>query len=194
LKVENVRFDVTGGVPLVIMAQELLLWDLIYSFTAAFALITVTMIIMLNGIVRGLLAMIPNIFPCVIVFGMLGLCGVPVDMGSMMTASVALGISVDGTLHLLTWVNIGLKRGLQRKDAVLYAYHHCSTALFQTTLICGVGMLVFGLSDFVPVARFAGLLFVILTVSLIGDLIALPAILFSRLGKSFEMPKRRMRD
>jgi len=186
MNVENVRFDVTGGVPLVFRAQEMLLWDLIYSFMTAFGLITLTMMIVLHGIVRGLLAMIPNVFPCVIVFGMLGLCNIPVDMGSMMTASVALGISVDGTLHLLTWVNIGLRRGLSRKNAVLYALQRCSTALFQTMIICGVGMLVFGLSDFVPVARFAVLLCTILIISFTGTVIALPAILFSPLGRFFE--------
>ena len=186
MDVENVRFDVTGGVPLVFRAQEMLLWDLIYSFMTAFGLIALTMMIVLRGIVRGLLAMIPNVFPCVIVFGTLGLCGIPVDMGSMMTASVALGISVDGTLHLLTWVNSALRQGQSRKDAVLYALQRCSTALFQTMIICGVGMLVFGLSEFVPVARFAIMLCVILMISLAGAVIALPAILFSPLGRFFE--------
>ena len=186
LDVENVHFDVTGAVPLVFRAQELLLWDLIYSFMMAFCLITLTMMIALRGVVRGLLAMIPNIFPCVVVFGTLGLFDIPVDMGSMMTASVALGISVDGTLHLLAWVNIALRRGLSRKDAVMYALQRCSTALFQTAVICGVGMLVFGLSDFVPVSRFSVLLCIILAVSLIGDLVALPAVLFSPFGRFFE--------
>ena len=186
MNVENVRFDVTGGVPLVYRAQELLLWDLIYSFLTAFGLIALTMMIVLRGIVRGLLAIIPSVFPCVIVFGLLGLCGIPVDMGSMMTASVALGISVDSTLHLLTWMNIALRRGESRKDAVFYALHRCSTALFQTTIICGVGMLVFGLSDFVPVARFALLLCSILIISLIGAVVVLPAMLFSPLGRFFE--------
>jgi predicted RND superfamily exporter protein len=130
--------------------------------------------------------MVPNVFPCVIVFGMLGLCGIPVDMGSMMTASVALGISVDGTLHLLTWVSVALRQGLSRKDAVLYALQRCSTALTQTMIICGLGMLIFGLSDFVPVARFAVLLCAILMISLFGAIVALPAILFSPLGKFFE--------
>jgi predicted RND superfamily exporter protein len=188
--VENVRFDVTGGIPLVHQAQNLLLQDLIYSFMTAFGLIALTMIAILRGIVRGLIAMIPNVFPCVIVFGTLGLCGIPVDMGSMMTASVALGISVDGTLHLLTWVNIGLRRGLDRKEAVFYALHRCSTALFQTTIICGVGMLVFGLSGFVPVSRFAILLCIILVTSLIGAVVALPAILFSPLGRFFESKEK----
>jgi predicted RND superfamily exporter protein len=186
----NVRFDVTGGIPLVFLAQTLLLWDLINSFTMAFCLITLTMMIVLRGVVRGLLAMIPNFFPCVIVFGMLGLYGIPIDMGSMMTASVALGISVDGTLHLLTWTNIALRRGLPRKEAVFYALHRCCTALLQTAVICGIGMLIFGWSDFVPVSRFAVLLCIILGVSLIGDIIVLPAILFSPLGRFFDLTEK----
>ena len=183
----KIRFDVTGGVPLVFRAQEMLLWDLIYSFITAFGFITVTIMIVLRGIMRGLLAMVPNVLPCVLVFGMLGLCAMPVDMGSMMTASVALGISVDNTLHLLTWMSIALRRGLVRKEAVFYALRHCGTALSQTMIICGVGMLVFGWSDFVPVARFALLLCTILIISFVGAIVVLPAILFCPLGHFFEV-------
>lgn len=188
-KMNGIQFDVTGGIPLVHKAQEQLLRDLIDSFVTAFGLIALTMIVMLRSIIRGLLAMVPNIFPCIIVFGMLGLLDIPIDMGSMMTASVAMGISVDGTLHFLTWFNIGLKQGLERRQAVFFAYRRCATALLQTTIICGLGMLVFGLSDFVPVARFAVLLCLLLIVSLIGDIIVLPAILFGVLGRFFDLKK-----
>jgi predicted RND superfamily exporter protein len=186
-KVKGIQFDVTGAIPLVHRAQEQLLHDLIDSFMTAFGLIALTMMIMLRSVIRGLLAMIPNIFPCIIVFGILGLLNIPVDMGSMMTASVAMGISVDGTLHFLTWFNIGLKQGLERRQAVLCAYQRCATALLQTTIICGLGMLLFGLSDFVPVARFAVLLCLLLIVSLIGDIIVFPAILFGTLGRFFDL-------
>ncbi|MDR2706383.1 MAG: MMPL family transporter, partial [Planctomycetaceae bacterium] len=185
--VTGIRFDVTGAIPLVHRAQEQLLHDLIDSFVTAFGLIALTMIIMLRSVIRGLLAMVPNIFPCIIVFGILGLLNIPVDMGSMMTASVAMGISVDGTLHFLTWFNIGLKQGLERRQAVLFAYQRCATALLQTTIICGFGMLLFGLSDFVPVARFAVLLCLLLIVSLIGDIVVFPAILFGTLGRFFDL-------
>jgi predicted RND superfamily exporter protein len=187
--VAGIRFDVTGAIPLVHRAQEQLLRDLIDSFVTAFGLIALTMMIMLRSVIRGLLAMVPNIFPCIIVFGILGLLNIPVDMGSMMTASVAMGISVDGTLHFLTWFNIGLKQKLERRQAVLFAYQRCATALLQTTIICGFGMLLFGLSDFVPVARFAVLLCLLLIVSLIGDIIVFPAILFGTLGRFFDLKK-----
>ena len=188
---EDLRFYVTGGVPLVHRAQEQLLSDLIDSFVSAFGLITLSMILLLRSVVRGLLAMIPNLFPCVIVFGSLGTLDIPIDMGTMMTASVAIGIAVDGTLHYLTWFNIGIKRGLKRHNAVFFAYRACAMALFQTTIICGFGMLVFGLSDFIPISRFAILICLLLIVSFIGDIIVLPALLLSPLGKVFELkPKR----
>jgi predicted RND superfamily exporter protein len=113
-----------------------------------------------------------------------------VDMGSMMTASVAMGIAVDGTLHFLTWFNIGLGKNMGRKTAVSYAYRQCATALLQTTIICGLGMLVFALSSFVPIARFASFLCILLWLSLFGDLIMLPAILGSPLGNVFEKRKK----
>lgn len=182
-KMSGLRFDVTGAVPLVHRAQEQLFTDLISSFISAFGLIALTMMLLLRGVVRGLLAMIPNIFPCIIVFGALGWMGKPIDMGSMMTASVAMGIAVDGTLHFLTWFNIGIKQGHSRRQAVFVAFRRCASALLQTTIICGVGMLVFSVSDFVPVSRFSVMMCLLLVFSFIGDIILLPAILMGPLGR-----------
>lgn len=184
--IPQARYIVTGGVPVVHRAQQLLLSDLIESFIMAFLLIAVTMIVMLRGLIRGLLAMIPNIFPCVVVFGFMGWMDWPINMGSMMTASVAMGIAVDGTLHFITWFQSGIRQGLDRSEAIVDAYRRCATALTQTTIICGLGILVFGLSDFVPVSQFAVLMAVLLAMSLIGDIIVFPAVLFGPLGKFFE--------
>ncbi|MBC8351940.1 MAG: hypothetical protein H8E66_08115 [Planctomycetes bacterium] len=58
--------------------------------------------------------------------------------------------------------------------------------MIQASLICGLGLLVFGLSDFVPIARFAWVMFAMLMSALVADLIVLPAILLSPLGRTFE--------
>ncbi|MGL6194758.1 MAG: efflux RND transporter permease subunit [Thermoguttaceae bacterium] len=189
--VKNVRFDVTGGIPLVHQAQNQLLSDLIDSFFMAFALIAVLMFIILRSFTRGLIAMIPNIFPCVIVFGLMGWIRKPVDMGTMMTASVAMGIAIDGTLHFITWFQTGLKRGMERANAVHFALKQCATALTQTTIICGLGMLVFGWSDFVPVSQFAIVICLLLFVALVGDIVVFPALLYGPIGRIFESPNQR---
>ena len=187
-------FELCGGVPLVHQAQRQLLHDLIKSFLVAFLLIGVTMAALLRGLVPGALSMIPNILPSVAVFGFMGWMGQDVEIGSMMTASVALGIAVDGTLHFVTWFRRGLAEGFSRRKAVHYAYSRCGTAMTQTTLICGLGLLVLVFSRFTPTARFAWLMFTLLFAALFGDLVVLPAILIGPLGKLFRpgrtAPKR----
>ncbi len=178
-----------GAIPLVHQAQEQLLHDLIKSFLVAFALIGVTMMILLRGVFAGTLSMIPNILPSVLIFGIMGWVGYAVEIGSMMTASVALGIAVDGTLHFVTWFRRGLHDGYSRRKAVHYAYSRCGIAMAQTTLICGLGILVFVVSRFTPTSRFAWLMFVLLSTALVGDLVVLPAILIGPLGRIFQPRK-----
>lgn len=176
----------TGVVPLVYQAQRVLLNDLTISFMAAFALTGVVMIVMLRGFGGGLLSMLPNAFPALLVFGAMGWTGRLLDIGSIMTASVALGIAVDDTIHFLSWFRRGLDAGFSRIEAIRHAYHHCAKAMLQTTLICGVGMAAFALSSFMPTARFAGLMITLLSGALLGDLILLPALLAGPLGRCFE--------
>ena len=61
--------------------------------------------------------------------------------------------------------------------------------MIQTSLICGLGLLVFTFSPFAPIARFGWLMGAMLGTALIGDLIVLPAVLIGPIGILFE--KRR---
>ena len=69
----------------------------------------------------------------------MGWLAVPVDIGAMMTASVALGIAVDDTFHFLTWYCRSIRDGLQSYDAVKKAFVRCARAMMQPTLNCGLG-------------------------------------------------------
>lgn len=200
---------ICGGVPLVDSAQRQLLEDLFESFMTAFVMIGLLMLCILwrsfgpwslapsqlvqntgRWLASGALAMVPNLFPIVLVFGTLAWLDIKIDIGTMMTASVALGIAVDDTVHFLNWFQHGMAAGHSRKASVLYAYHSCATAMTQTSLICGLGMLVFVFSQFVPISRFAWLMAASLAAALAGDLVLLPALLVSSLGRLFRRHER----
>ena len=185
--VVGVHATLCGGVPLVNKAQKQLLKDLAWSFATAFALVGVTMVLVLRDFMGGLLSMLPNIVPSVIVFGIMGWLDVVVDIGAMMTASAALGIAVDDTLHFITWFRRGLIQGYSRRTAVLNAFQRCGNAMTQTSIICGFGLLAYSLSPFIPVSRFGWIMFLMLFAALIGDLIFLPALLAGPLGRFFEV-------
>jgi predicted RND superfamily exporter protein len=175
----------TGVVPLVYKAQRTLLSGLVNSIGLAFVLICFVMILILRSPLAGLLSMVPNLFPVLVIFGGMGWLGIYVDIGTMMCASVAMGVAVDDTVHYLTWFRRGILSGLDRRGAVKLAYEKCATAMIQTTIIGGLGLAVFMLSTFTPTQRFGLLMLILLSAALIGDLIFLPALLAGPIGRFF---------
>ena len=175
----------TGVVPVVYKTQRELLTSLQRSIGWATLLIAVVMMVVFRSPVAGLLSMIPNIFPVLLVFGALGWLQFKVSIGIMMTASVALGVAVDDTVHFVWWFKHGIADGLNRKDATMLAYKRCGVAMIQTTLIAGLGLAVFISSTFTPTQQFGFMMITILSAALLGDLMLLPAILSGPMGAFF---------
>ncbi|MCE9632177.1 MAG: MMPL family transporter [Planctomycetia bacterium] len=192
--------DCTGVMPLINAIQKTLLHDLFTSFLSACVVISLVMMVVERSVVAGLIAMIPNVFPMVLLFGLLGWTRLALDIGSVMTASVALGMAVDGTFHFLTFFRRGLSRDggsssdateatATRVAAVHDAFRHSASALVQSAIVCGLGILAFAGSSFAPTRRFAWMLSLLVATALVGDLVVLPALLASRAGRWF-VPRR----
>jgi len=192
----GVTADCTGVLPLINAIQKTLLGDLFSSFLSACVVITLVMMAVERGILAGLVAMIPNVFPMVLLFGLLGWAQLPIDIGSTMTASIALGMAVDGTFHFLTFFRRGLAAravardgtvdAVDRAGAVHDAYRHSAAALAQSAVVCGIGILAFAASSFAPTRRFAWMLSLLVWAALVGDLVVLPALLSGPAGRWFK--------
>ncbi len=179
----GVTENISGGVFLVAMAQQRLLVDLAESFALAFVLISIAMTVLTRSLAIGAMAMVTNVFPVALIFGLMGWSGMPVDVGTMMTACVALGIAVDDASHFLTWYRRAFAEGHRSMAALRMAYQHCATPMLQTSMICGLGMLVFVVNPFMPAARFGWLMFTLLFAALTANLLVLPALLASAPGR-----------
>ncbi len=195
LRAKNISYPpiyYTGGIPLIYKAQRQILIDLANSFGWAFGIITLTFMVILRSIPAGLIAMIPNIFPPAIVIGAMGWLNLPMDIGSVMTASVALGMAVDGTFHYLNWYRKQLAQGGSRRTATRSAMRQCARALFDSTVICALGVIPYAVTTFLPTFRFAVLLTLLMFVALIGDLVLFPAMLVGRWGAFFGGKNRKI--
>ncbi len=176
----------TGVVPIVYKAQRMLLDSLVQS--TFWSIITITPLLMwiARSVSAGSVAMLPNVLPILMVFGGMGWLGIEVDVGSMMTASIALGVAVDDTIHYLNWFREELDRVGDRKKAILAAYKHCATPTLQAAVISGLGLSVFAISTFTPTQRFGVLMLVILWLGAVAELIYFPALLAGPLGLVFK--------
>lgn len=176
----------TGVVPIVYKAQRSLLDSLIQSTLWSFLTITPLMMFVSRSFAAGAVAMIPNVLPVLVIFGAMGWMGIAIDIGSMMTASIALGVAVDDTIHFLSWYRDDLDRLGNRRQAIVSCYAKCATPTLQAALISGLGLSVFALSTFTPTQRFGWLMLSILIAGVVAELIMLPALLAGPLGVVFK--------
>ena len=177
------RHVVTGMVPLFLATQQAVLDSLILSFFLAFVVIGGVMMVLLKHPVAGMLSMAPNLLPVTVVFGLISWGGLAVDIGTMITASVALGIAIDGTLHMLTWFQRAIAEGATREDAVVAAIGHCGPAMWQTSAMVAAGLLVLYPAELLLISRFGWLMASLVGAALLGDVLVLPVLLAGPLGK-----------
>jgi predicted RND superfamily exporter protein len=181
----------TGVIPVVYKAQRALLDSLVESTWWSFITITPLMMWVCRGFAPGIIVMVPNTLPVLVVFGGMGWLGIPVDIGSMMAASIALGVAVDDTIHFLAWFKDDLKKLGNRDNAVVTSYQRSGTAALQAALINGLGLSVFATSSFTPTQQFGWLMLCILMAGIVAELVMLPAMLFGPIGKVFELKPAR---
>jgi len=179
----------TGIAPLLEQAQHEIFDGFWKSFASAFVVIGIVMAIALRSVRTMMLAMVPNLVPLGIVFGILGWSGFPVDIGMMMTGSIALGISIDGTFHFLVRYQEQWDQGRSSGHAVRVALLTTGGPIFESIVVSSIGMLAMTLSSFAPTVRFGLLMASLLTATLAGDLLLLPAILSLRRGRKSLAPR-----
>ena len=171
------RFTYTGKNYLFLSAQRTLLADLFANFLMAFVVITPVLIFVLRSLSLGLIAMLPNLFPIVVLFGILGWFNLPVDLAIAMTASVALGIAVDDTTHFLMRFREFGGNLANVESPLRKAVTQCGPAMFHTTSIGTAGLIVYGFSDMPVVRNFCLAIAAMLVLALLADIFWLPAIL-----------------
>jgi hypothetical protein len=104
----------------------------------------------------------------------------PLDAGTVMVASVALGIAVDNTAHVLENVRRRVADGDSPRLAVRRTLEHVGSAMVVTSATAAIGFLSLIASRFVPIRDFGVLAAVAIAAALAGDLVLLPAIIVSR--------------
>ena len=93
-----------------------------------------------------------------------------------------MGIGVDGTLHKLTWFRKGIEDGKTREDSIALAVGHSGPAIWETSAVLALGMLMLFPADLVLISRFGWLMAAIIAVAVAGDIVFLPALLAGSLG------------
>lgn len=171
----SIGCTVTGIVPLLMDMQGYLVESQIKTFTLAFILIFVCITLLLKSLRIGMISMIPNLIPVTVTLGVMGYLDIRLDVATIMIASVAIGISVDDTIHFLYRFKKEFQIDRNHYLAIQRTLSGVGRALVFTTVVATCGFLMFCLSSFKPIQYFGLLTGVTMVTALVADIFILPS-------------------
>lgn len=190
---EYYDITLTGTAVVVSEGTQYLIINLVSSIVFAIISIAALMSLLFASFRMVVISMIPNLIPMIITAGIMGWFGIPLKPSTLLIFSIALGITVDNTIHFLAKYRQELKmKKWDLKECVAISIRETGLSIIYTSVILFFGFIVFVFSDFGGTQALGYLSAITYFVALFTNLVLLPALLLSlerRLAtRSFEEP------
>jgi len=174
---ESSTLRVTGLMSLMVRAIITAIQSMAKSYFIAVVVITILMIILIGDWKLGLLSMVPNLLPIIVTMGVMGLSGNPLDLNSIMIGSIALGVVVDDTVHVM----YNFQRYYSGTSDPYYAVRETllstGRALLITSLVLCTGFFTLMTASLNHHIRFGFFTGITILIALLADFLLVPAML-----------------
>ncbi|MBA6357906.1 MULTISPECIES: RND family transporter [unclassified Colwellia] len=183
--IKEQQYTLTG---LFILYQDVLsrlLDSQVLTILIVYGAMAITLMIIFSSFKVAWIALVPNFITTVVIMGVLGIFSIPLDLMTITIAAVAMGISMDDTIHYIHRYIEEMELGQANSDDWIKRTNlSIGYALIYTTtvIVIGFGTLIF--SNFVPSILFGLLTSVAMIVALVTDITTLPVLLKKYLTKN----------
>ena len=148
------------------------------SLLFSFLIIAVLLMLAFMSLRTGLIAMIPNIAPVIVVGGIVGYFDIALTLSTMTVGPIILGIAVDDTIHLNNHVKLLFEKYGNYQEAMRMSFREIGKSMFQTTVTLCAMFVVLIFSPLKYIMILGVLLSIGLAVALIADYTITPALIF----------------
>jgi len=190
---DKYNVELTGTSVVFLKGTDYLVKNLFMSLALAVLVITILMALIFSSARMIIISLIPNIIPQILTAGMMGYFGISIKPSTILIFSIALGISVDNTIHFLSRYRLHLKHtNWQVKKSILAALNETAYSMIYSAIVLFFGFFIFTLSSFGGTEALGYLISFTLVVALFSNLFVLPSLLLTldkrALAKSFKEP------
>ena len=177
---EQVDVSFSGAGLIFLRSTEFLIDNLLKSLVLAVLVISILMASLFRSWRMMIVAIVPNLLPLIMTAGIMGWFGIPVKPSTVLIFSIAFGISVDDTLHLLSRYRQELHlNGGRIANAALSAIHETGVSMFYTSVVLFAGFMIFLASNFGGTQALGLLVSITLGFAMFSNLLLLPSLLMS---------------
>ena len=174
---DDVEVYTTGMAPLLHKTMGDVIKTTALSYTIAVAVITLMMIALLGSFKLGLLSMLPNLLPIVTVLGLMNVFAAPLDMYSMTIGAIAIGLSVDDTVHFMHTFKRLLHATGDVAESIRETLASAGKAMTITTIVISLSFFNYMFSDMINLFNFGLYTGLCIVLALLADLLFAPALM-----------------
>lgn len=176
------KLRMTGMATIVNKTFKEMLSSMFISYLIAASLVSFLMALFVRSAKLGLALMLPNLLPVFCVLALMYLGGMPLDLFSLLMGSIAIGLIVDDSVHLVSAFRQQFQQGQALDLAIARALQHTGSALTITTCVLCAGFLTYLLSDLQNIADFGLLTAICIALALLADVTVAPAVMIAVSG------------
>jgi hydrophobe/amphiphile efflux-3 (HAE3) family protein len=174
---DECKIQLTGMPSVYVVMDESLFNSQMSSLAIALILVLLIVSLIVRSFSKGVYATIPIIATIAILYGFMGYVGISLNVATVLVASVALGIGIDYSIHIITHFNHALKESGDIRKALENTLLVSGKAIIINVVSVSAGFLVLLFSQMVPLQQFGLLVSLSMLGSGLGALTLLPIIL-----------------
>ncbi|CUT03997.1 efflux RND transporter permease subunit, partial [Candidatus Kryptobacter tengchongensis] len=175
----DIKFEQTG-MPLIYKhLDDAIIKSQIQSLIFALIFVFLIMILQMKTFLGGLIGIIPISLTIVVAYGFMGYYGIPLDIATVLIASVSLGMGIDYSIHFINRLKVEIKESYSFEEAISKVFETTGTAILINVFSVALGFTVLIFASVIPLQRFG--IMILLTMFLSGGatLILLPALILT---------------
>lgn len=174
LGLKPAEFEITGLLVLYNNMLQSLFHSQILTLGVVMLGIWLMLLVLFRSLSLSVIGIIPNILTSLMVLGLMGWLGAPLDMMTITIASITIGIAVDNSIHYIYRFREELQRGRDYLSTMHYCHAHIGRAVYYTAIIIIAGFSILVMSNFIPTIYFGLLTALAMFVALLAALTLLP--------------------
>lgn len=175
---DKIEYKLTGTAHLLDKNMRYLSVSLVKGLSISIILVALIMGLVYRSFSMMLISLIPNLIPLLAIGAVMGYFGIELKTSTAIIFTIAFGIAVDDTIHLLGKFKFELMNGKIKIRALKNAYITTGKAMVLTTLILCSGFLLLVFSSFMGTFFMGLMMSITLFIALIADLTLLPILIF----------------
>ena len=150
----------------------------LYSFFTSLVAIAILMMLVFGSVKMGLIGLIPNIFPVLVIGAIMGYLGISLDLMTMAIMPMILGIAVDDTIHFTNHAKYLFEKEKSYDRAIFGTFYSIGKTLAMTTIILSATFLVYLTCNIAAILRLGVLAAVGLMSALAADYLMTPVLIY----------------